>query len=36
LHQLRLIDARRLSDRLGYAKKQDFENIKKSVSAADH
>jgi mRNA interferase MazF len=32
LHQLRLVDARRLSDRLGYAGRQDFENIKKSVS----
>ncbi|MCI0618359.1 type II toxin-antitoxin system PemK/MazF family toxin [bacterium] len=32
LHQLRLVDARRLSDMLGYVQKQDFERIKKSVS----
>jgi mRNA interferase MazF len=36
LHQLRLIDARRLSDKLGYATKQDFANIKKSVSDLLH
>ena|SRR5918992_367202 len=36
LHQLRLIDARRLSDKLGYAKKEDFKNIKKSVSDLLH